>query len=66
MTTAQSRTLDEQIAHEDALIDSWHFEDKGVTDLSDLDDEQGFRFDDGDFDEEEDEDELFNGDHSLD
>ncbi len=72
MTATQSRTLDEQIAHENALIDSWGSGDyNSITDLSDLDDEEGLAYDEDDFDDEDfgrdyDEDLYDGGDYSQD
>jgi len=45
MTITQSRTLDEQIAHENALIDSWGDSPdyNSIMDLSDLDGEDGYQ-----------------------
>ena len=68
MTTAQSRTLDEQIAHENALIDSWAStpEYNSIIDLSDLDDEEGYHPDD-DMDDDYYDEELYDdGDYSQD
>ena len=74
MTITQSRTLDEQIAHENALIDSWgaSADYHSITDLSDLDEEEGLNYDEDDFDDYQDVendpsyDELYDdGDHSM-
>lgn len=51
MTATQQRTYDEQLAHEDALIDSWPHEEKDIIDLSDLDDD--FEDFSRDYDEED-------------
>jgi hypothetical protein len=69
MTITQSRTLDEQIAHENALIDTWSGSNdyNTITDLSDLDDEEGYQDSDDYQDVENDPDyELYDdGDYSL-
>lgn len=75
MTITQQRTLDEQIAHENSLIDSWTSSDdyNSITDLSDLDNEEGLDYEEDDFDDEDPynrmnfhEEELYDGgDYSL-
>jgi hypothetical protein len=49
MTATQQRTYDEQLAHEDSLIDSWSHEEKDIIDLGDLDDAEGFQYHDDDY-----------------
>jgi hypothetical protein len=73
MTATQKRTLDEQIAHEDALIETWTASNdyNSIIDLSDLDDEEGLRYDEDDFEDYEAfsgwSDELYDdGDYSMD